>query len=514
MKTRQEWRAKMRYLHWDVLLFPDESRIPIQEFDVKCHALSIPNSEQADLWSECPGWPVPDHLLHHRLAAAAAASHQSPLSHVPNVTGFVSSLQAGHAFRASIHSWEKPKASELLLSYNPPPERIVFETKLFIDGQLKAQRYLGEQNGWPEVIGTSNAVNHNDWRTDRAQIGLAAPPPTSRSNYSSHLSTPRSCSSHTGTLEMVWGASGLWSPRGSHEEPDTIVALRNYETLSLSHCSMHQEISLSTRALLGPTLVCFGNPRPPHQQQQPQQQQTATLMLIHLSDRTLRAPSTKAGQSIRKQTWFPCTLLARGRAKQHQVKTRSSILLRVKCYIPRRRRTPIHPWLMPEQAETRAKCRAWQCKSQISSSRSIKLQSRNSYELWHQPRGMLCSMHSHHRSSLIQSPPVSEVAQSSLHRTIESSRWWPLSQHSVLNQLAAPGSPRRIATGQSPANRPLCRGMKHQRSVTCGLGTATTFPICFQAYKAQRWQGDRIRLARNEKEAPHRVLSNRQSVVR
>jgi len=39
----------MRYLHWDVLLFPDESRIPIQEFDVKCHALSIPHSEQSDI---------------------------------------------------------------------------------------------------------------------------------------------------------------------------------------------------------------------------------------------------------------------------------------------------------------------------------------------------------------------------------------------------------------------------------------------------------------------------------
>lgn len=27
----------MRYQSWDVLLFPADSRIPIQEFDTKCH---------------------------------------------------------------------------------------------------------------------------------------------------------------------------------------------------------------------------------------------------------------------------------------------------------------------------------------------------------------------------------------------------------------------------------------------------------------------------------------------
>lgn len=29
----------MRYQHWDVLLFPDSSRVPVQEFDTKCHLL-------------------------------------------------------------------------------------------------------------------------------------------------------------------------------------------------------------------------------------------------------------------------------------------------------------------------------------------------------------------------------------------------------------------------------------------------------------------------------------------
>jgi hypothetical protein len=29
----------MRYQNWDVLLFPADSRVPLQEFDTKCFAL-------------------------------------------------------------------------------------------------------------------------------------------------------------------------------------------------------------------------------------------------------------------------------------------------------------------------------------------------------------------------------------------------------------------------------------------------------------------------------------------
>lgn len=29
----------MRYLNWDILVFPDEHKVPIQEYDTKCHAL-------------------------------------------------------------------------------------------------------------------------------------------------------------------------------------------------------------------------------------------------------------------------------------------------------------------------------------------------------------------------------------------------------------------------------------------------------------------------------------------
>lgn len=72
---------------------------------------------------------------------------------IPNLTGFISSLQTNHPFRVSIHCWEHPTASEAVLRLKPLPDRIVFEARVFVDGHLQAQRYLAEQNGWPEVIG-------------------------------------------------------------------------------------------------------------------------------------------------------------------------------------------------------------------------------------------------------------------------------------------------------------------------------------------------------------------------
>ncbi len=96
----------------------------------------------------------------------AASSYRSSVVQIPNLTGFIGSLEPGHSFRVSIHSWEKPRASDLLLSYKSAPELIMFEAKLFVDGQLKAQRFLGEQNGWPEVIGKSHLVADLDRSTD------------------------------------------------------------------------------------------------------------------------------------------------------------------------------------------------------------------------------------------------------------------------------------------------------------------------------------------------------------
>jgi hypothetical protein len=57
---------------------------------------------------------------------------------VPVLTSFVPSLEPGAPLRVSIHSWEKPKPSSILLNYKEPEEVILFEAKVYIDGMLMA----------------------------------------------------------------------------------------------------------------------------------------------------------------------------------------------------------------------------------------------------------------------------------------------------------------------------------------------------------------------------------------
>ncbi|KAK5070947.1 hypothetical protein LTR64_003921 [Lithohypha guttulata] len=126
----------MRYLNWDILIFPDDTKVPVQEFDVKCQALPAAS----------------DTPLSPKLINAAGNDYNSSITQTPTMTCFIASLDAGHAFRVSVHSWEKPRPSSLLSSFKPAPERITFEAKLFIDGTLKAQRWLRQNSTWPEVI--------------------------------------------------------------------------------------------------------------------------------------------------------------------------------------------------------------------------------------------------------------------------------------------------------------------------------------------------------------------------
>ncbi|KAJ9609010.1 hypothetical protein H2200_006781 [Cladophialophora chaetospira] len=124
----------MRYQNWDVLLFPGDSRTPIQEYDTKCFVLEQNVGATGD---------------------AAADKHSSSFESmrlVPILTSFVASLERGAPFRISIHSWDKPKPSQLLRSYKTPDELTMFEARVYMDGILVAHRTF-DNDVWPEVIG-------------------------------------------------------------------------------------------------------------------------------------------------------------------------------------------------------------------------------------------------------------------------------------------------------------------------------------------------------------------------
>ncbi|KAJ4551931.1 hypothetical protein HRR78_003497 [Exophiala dermatitidis] len=124
----------MRYQNWDVLLFPGGSRVPIQEFDTKCYGLE-----------QNVGIPVAQPLLD-----ADRIAFES-MTVVPTLTSFVASLEHGAPFRVSIHSWDKPKPSAILLNYKMPSESVRFQSRVYLDGGLVAQRMF-EGGVWPEVI--------------------------------------------------------------------------------------------------------------------------------------------------------------------------------------------------------------------------------------------------------------------------------------------------------------------------------------------------------------------------
>ncbi|EXJ85498.1 2-isopropylmalate synthase [Capronia coronata CBS 617.96] len=134
----------MRYQNWDVLMFPGSSRVPIQEFDTKCYGLE-----------QNPGFST--------VLPAIDTDRNSfeSMTVVPVLTSFVASLERGAAFRVSIHCWDKPKPSNLLLNYKTPDESVLFRARVYIDGVLAAHRTF-EGGTWPEVI--ANVLEHGDQR--------------------------------------------------------------------------------------------------------------------------------------------------------------------------------------------------------------------------------------------------------------------------------------------------------------------------------------------------------------
>ncbi|KAL9000999.1 MAG: hypothetical protein Q9169_000483 [Polycauliona sp. 2 TL-2023] len=107
----------MRYLHWDVLVFAEQSRVPLQEFRTACHVTY-------DLDSIGVLEPTASNLT-----ANPVAQRQSPI-----VTCFVPSLQHGCPFRVSLHSWQEPEASRGTQALTSANDKVFFEARVLLDG--------------------------------------------------------------------------------------------------------------------------------------------------------------------------------------------------------------------------------------------------------------------------------------------------------------------------------------------------------------------------------------------
>ncbi|KAL2072570.1 hypothetical protein VTL71DRAFT_11913 [Oculimacula yallundae] len=117
----------MRYQNWDVLLFADQFKVPLQEFKTSCQVIQDPELHNMQL---------------------------NPLL-LPTVTSFIPGLAAGAPFRASVHCWQNPEISRYGQTLKKPSDIIVFEARLFIDGRLTGSKCFNQSGPWPTIIDLS-----------------------------------------------------------------------------------------------------------------------------------------------------------------------------------------------------------------------------------------------------------------------------------------------------------------------------------------------------------------------
>lgn len=114
----------MRYEDWDVILFPRDSHVPIQEFKTACYS-----SQDASKWSTIATHdrtPASDILLTTQIAGG---------SHLPTLTCYVCSLPPSTPFRVSIHSWASTsRPSATIESQRKPDQKIMYMCQVVVDG--------------------------------------------------------------------------------------------------------------------------------------------------------------------------------------------------------------------------------------------------------------------------------------------------------------------------------------------------------------------------------------------
>ncbi|KAH1451906.1 hypothetical protein KXX13_003237 [Aspergillus fumigatus] len=134
----------MRYENWDVLLFPESSKVPIQEFRTQCFV----TQEEV----ETP--------YINSAAIVNSGSYFMPRASVvqlPVLTTFIPSLPQNTPFRVSVHSWDKPRSSLLMESLMQPDDALLFEIRIFIDGLCVSGSVFGQRTNWPHIMGAPSS---------------------------------------------------------------------------------------------------------------------------------------------------------------------------------------------------------------------------------------------------------------------------------------------------------------------------------------------------------------------
>ncbi|PGH16950.1 hypothetical protein AJ80_05018 [Polytolypa hystricis UAMH7299] len=143
----------MRFESWDVLLFPDGSRVPVQEFKTQCFVTRDTTSPYA-----------PSRTALNPAALHLPSGSQGFLGQTPVLTAFVPTLPRNSSFRVSIHSWEMPQPTRLMESLMQPDDSVLYEARVFIDGQCVSGSLITQRTSWPHIIEMDKSGNPDSLR--------------------------------------------------------------------------------------------------------------------------------------------------------------------------------------------------------------------------------------------------------------------------------------------------------------------------------------------------------------
>ncbi|KAF7622552.1 hypothetical protein F9C07_2246934 [Aspergillus flavus] len=135
----------MRYENWDVLLFPENSKVPIQEFKTQCFVIK----DRGSPYLHSPALVNP----------TSYCLPQGNMGLLPVLTTFIPSASPNTPFRVSVHSWERPRPSRLMESLLQPDDALLFEVRIFIDGLFVSGSVFGQRTNWPHVIDLSSNID-------------------------------------------------------------------------------------------------------------------------------------------------------------------------------------------------------------------------------------------------------------------------------------------------------------------------------------------------------------------
>ncbi|KAF5851624.1 hypothetical protein GGP41_004428 [Bipolaris sorokiniana] len=133
----------MRYNDWDVILFPRDSHVPIQEFKTACFVSQVEYGRQ-----------------------------------LPTLTCFITSLPPSTPFRISLHSWRTTlKASALLESRRKGNQKIVFAVQVIVGEARLFHGFFDLNTKWPQEIAyEKRSLTFNDLPSSQRKRPLEFPP--------------------------------------------------------------------------------------------------------------------------------------------------------------------------------------------------------------------------------------------------------------------------------------------------------------------------------------------------